>query len=360
MANLAQRQANRVANGHVTLALVLLATIAGCRTEQATAPLVELHGRTMGTAYSVKLDRLPEGADKASLQQEIDALLQTVNAQMSTWDPDSELSRFNSSESLDWFPVSAATAEVCLAAKRVAAETGGAFDVTVGPLVNLWNFGPEQYDEQVPSEDQLRQTTQRVGDGLFAARLDPPALKKLHPDVYVDLSAIAKGYGVDVVADFLEEQEVAHYMVEIGGEVRTRGSRGDGKPWRMGIETPTDAGRGVQTVLHLNDAALATSGDYRNYFETGGRRFSHVVDPRSGQPVEHGLASVSVIAEHCIDADAYATALMVLGPESGYNWALSRDMAVLIIIRDSETFIEKSTPGFDLFRKSASQPKDSP
>ncbi|MEX0867575.1 MAG: FAD:protein FMN transferase, partial [Pirellulales bacterium] len=239
-------------------------------------------------------------------------------------------------------------------------ETGGAFDVTVGSLVNLWNFGPEQYDERVPSDELLQQTARRVGDGLFEARLDPPALKKLHPGVYVDLSAIAKGYGVDVVADFLKNQEVAHYMVEIGGEVRTRDLRGDGQPWRMGIETPTDSGRGIQTVLHLSDAALATSGDYRNFFEIDGRRFSHVVDPRTGRPIEHGLASVSVIAEHCIDADAYATALMVLGPEAGYNWALSRDMAVLMIIRDGENFIEKSTPGFDLFRKSTIQPEDSP
>jgi len=233
---------------------------------------------------------------------------------------------------------------------RTSQQTGGAFDATVGPLVNLWHFGPERNGGSVPSDSQIAENRERVGYQRVQARLDPPALKKSRPDVEVDLSAIAKGFGVDKVAEYLDRRGAEGYMVEIGGEVRTRGRRGDGSPWKIGVVKPADDPAGgqslVQRVLPLGDDALATSGDYRNFFEQDGTRYSHTIDPRTGRPVEHQLASVTVVGPTCMQCDALATALMVLGPEAGYNLAVDRALAVLFVVRDGDRFSERATPVF--------------
>ena len=308
---------------------------------------ITLTGKTMGTTYSVKLPKLPGELTAETLQAEIDRCLETVNNQMSTWQSDSELSRFNRFEESDWFPVSEDTAVVVKTAIEVSRSTGGAFDVTVGPLVNLWNFGPDRSERTLPAESVIEETKARVGFEFLEVRLDPPALRKTRPQVYVDLSAIAKGFGVDKVAGVLDQHLIADYMVEIGGEVRTKGTKADGQAWRIGIETPTPFARGVQEALALSGQSLATSGDYRNFAVIEGKRYSHTIDPRTGRPVDHKLTSVSVIAESCMLADAYATSLMVLGPVKGYNWATDRGIAALLIVRDGERFLEKPTPAFE-------------
>ncbi|MBA3314969.1 MAG: FAD:protein FMN transferase [Planctomycetaceae bacterium] len=301
----------------------------------------------MGTTYAIKLTEVPAGETGKGLKRAVDDALERINAQMSTYRSDSELSRFNASDSTEWFPVSAATATVVAEAQRVSRESGGAFDATVMPLVNLWSFGPEARPDAVPSDADLAERRAHVGHEKLEVRLDPPALKKSDPRVSVDLSAIAKGYGVDVVAELLDERGVTAYMVEIGGEVRTKGPKNDdGALWQIGIERPVAGKRAVEKIVALDDDSMATSGDYRNYFEAGGKRYSHTLDPRSGRPIEHTLVSASVLAPTCMTADAYATTVMVLGPAEGYDWLVERDIAALLIVKVGERFVEKPTPAF--------------
>ena len=192
----------------------------------------------------------------------------------------------------------------------------------------------------------------RTGYEKLEYRLDPPALRKLHPELTIDLSALAKGYGVDVLAEYLEEVGVQDYMVEIGGEIRARGTNPDGQVWRIGIEKPEPGGqRSVYEALPLEDLGMATSGDYRNYYELDGERLSHTIDPRTGRPITHKLASVTVLHEECAFADAYATALNVLGPERGYELAVSLKLPALFIVRVDDRFEEKATPAFQALRE---------
>ena len=339
------------ANRRSLACAALLLALAGCGTpDRAAAPeLVQLTGPTMGTTWQVKLAALPQGTSRDELQDGIEQLLDRVNDLMSTYRPDSELSRFNRYEGPEWFEVSAETVKVAAAAQQISGATGGAFDVTVGPLVNLWDFGPDQRDRRVPGDDELAKARARVGYEMLEVRDDPPALRKSRPDLYVDLSAIAKGFGVDQVAEHLDRIGSNSYFVEIGGEIRTRGAKPGGDPWRIGIEAPTadrlDA-QSARRILELHNRAVATSGDYRNYWEKDGRRFSHTIDPRTGRPVEHQLASVTVVADDCMTADGWATALMVLGPDEAYNSAVQQGLAALFIIREEEGFVERSTPPF--------------
>jgi thiamine biosynthesis lipoprotein len=307
---------------------------------------LSISGDTMGTVYRIKVSGPPNGLTAQRLQQEVDARLRYINDRMSTYLPDSEISRFNRSQTDDWFEVSPETTAVLSKALEINEKTDGAFDVTVGPLVNLWSFGPEGRHEQIPTDDQIEETQASVGFRHIDVRSSPPALRKMHPDVYVDLSAIAKGFAVDEVARVLDGLGIMRYMVEIGGEVRTRGRKQDGASWKIGIEKPVSTSRVLQHVVELEDRSLATSGDYRNFFEKDGRRYSHTIDPRTGRPVEHNLASVSVISDNCTFADAMATALTVMGPDEAFRYATDNDIDVLLIIRVSDGFEVKTTSGF--------------
>jgi thiamine biosynthesis lipoprotein len=292
---------------------------------------------------------LPEGTTPEDLQRDVDACLLDVNRKMSTYDPESELSRFNRHPHDDWFDVSAETATVVRRAQEIGEKTGGAFDVTVGPLVNLWSFGPDSTPGDVPSELELAAVRENVGWHLLEVRDSPPGLRKRSAGVYVDLSAIAKGFGVDRVAALLDRRGVKAYMIEIGGEVRTRGAKRGGSPWRIGIERPVSFARSLHKVVRLTDRALATSGDYRNFFEVDGVRYSHTIDPLTGRPVEHNLASVSVITTSCMEADAWATALGVLGPDAAYRYAEQNGLDVLLIVRQNGGFQEQVSPGFKAY-----------
>lgn len=300
----------------------------------------------MGTSYHIKFHPLPAGLQLRQLQAEIDQRLETVNDQMSTWRPQSELSRFNQSPAGDWFPVSSDTAQVVAAAIETSRATDGAFDVTAGPLVNLWHFGPDTTSLDLPTDEAIDAARQLVGYEKIAVRHDPPALKKQLDDIYLDLSAIAKGYGVDVIAEYLESQSITNYLVEIGGEVRASGVRPDGKVWMVAIESPVVEVRRLHTALPLKNQALATSGGYRNYYEIDGQRYSHTIDPRTGRPIAHQLASASVIAPTAMEADAWATAFMVLGPDEGYNIAEELGLAVLLIESENGQLRERATPAF--------------
>jgi len=317
---------------------------AGCDVSRAP---IEISGATMGTQYRVTIARPSGGIDIEALQREIDAELRRINAQMSTYLPDSEISTFNSQNDVDWFEVSPEFASVVKRARRFSEETAGAFDVTVGPLVNRWNFGPHQASLEMPSDAEVATLAQSVGFRLIEVREEPPALRKQRPDVQIDLSAIAKGFAVDRITQLLESRGLKNCLAEIGGEIRARGTKANRAAWTVGIEKPIANARVMQRVVPLRDVALATSGDYRNFIEIDGRRYSHMIDPRTGYPVDHRLASASVIADNCLSADAWATALMVLGPEHGYELAKRQGIPALLIERTEIGFAQRATPEFE-------------
>jgi len=313
---------------------------------------VFLSGTTMGTTYSIKLAELPAGVPLEKVQSEVERVLQEINAKMSAFDPQSEISRWNAAPADLWQPISADTATVLGEALRVCERSGGALDVTVGPLVRLWHFGPAEGDADakgsaaVPDAESIQAARERVDWTRIELRKQPPAVRRGIEGGAVDLAAVAKGYGVDRVAECLEALGSESYLVEIGGEIRAKGRRPDGLPWAVAVEMPRFDARQTQTVLRLQDGALATSGDYRNYFELHGRRFSHLIDPRTGRPIDHRLASVSVLHASCMTADAWATALMILGPEEAWATAQREGLDVLLIERKETGFESRMTPGF--------------
>jgi thiamine biosynthesis lipoprotein len=248
-------------------------------------PTVRLTGATMGTSYELKLVPAPGQTVPADLQARVEAMLTIVNRQMSTYDPDSELSRFNKNPSTDWIAVSPELQQVVAEGLRIGELSGGAFDITVGPLVNLWGFGPEPRRDEVPSTAAIAQARERVGYWRLHARAEPPALKKDRADLYVDLSAMAKGYGVDRMAALIDATGVGNYLASIGGEIRARGRNGRGEPWTIAIEKPEAGQRSVERLIRLGDHTVSTSGNYRNFFEQNGQRYSHVINPRTGWPV---------------------------------------------------------------------------
>ena len=325
--------------------------LAACAPLRRRDEAVVLRGPTMGTTWSVTL-AVPPGRAAGDLQRAVQDEVDRVVAQMSTYAPDSDLSRYNRAPAGSWQELPAEFFGVLSYALELARDTGGAYDPTVGPLVNAWGFGPGTHAHRVPSDADIDAARARVG--WQRVELDPAARRAFQPGgSYVDLSSVAKGFGTDQVARRLEREGVADFLVDISGELRAHGRRPGGGDWQVGIEKP-GAAVGAATsadeiarVVALRDRAIATSGDYRHFFEDGGRFYSHHIDPRSGRPVEHRIASVTTIADDCMHADSIGTALMVLGPERGMDWARERGLAVLMILHDGERFVERATPAFD-------------
>lgn len=313
--------------------------------------IVKFSGLTMGTHYRVSLAAQAASSewppDTSDLEQLVNGELERINQLMSTYEPDSELSKFNRSQSAGWFPVSADTAKVVTYALDLAKETDGAYNPLVGPIVNLWGFGPDKR-EHLPTDSELAELLPLVDYQSLEVRESPPALLKTMPEAYLDLSSIAKGYAVDKIVELLEKYGFQSLMVDIGGEVRTLGEKPGGDPWRIAIENPASDAEPFQKVLVLSNAAVATSGDYRNFFEQDGVRYSHTINPETGKPVEHSTAVVSVQAETCMEADALATALLVMGAERGYDWCKEHRIAALFQIRQDEGITVRTTPEFDL------------
>ncbi len=334
----------------IQLPVLALLSLLVMRSSVLAAAPIALSGQAFGTSYSIKLCAADNSVDQAGVSSRLAELFETIDRQMSLWRDESELTLFNRNQSLDWFPVSVETVDVVLAAIEVTRITDGAFDPTVGPLVQLWSFGPQQQPLRVPSDEQIAEARRHVGIDLIEARRSPPAIRKLDPAVQLDLNAIAKGDAVDRAAQLLDEFEPTGYMVEIGGEVRTFGTRKDGSPWAIGIERPVVAERVLQSIVDLNTAAMATSGDYRNFVVADGQRYSHTIDPRTGRPIEHALAAASVVADNCMLADAWATAIMVLGPDEGLRIAEANGIAALLIRHAGDGFVEERTSTFPAIR----------
>ncbi len=332
------------------LGLVLLGTFWGCERWQT----VTLQGRTMGTTYHITLLSPKRMTNPQPIQRAIDSLLLTINASMSTFDPNSEISRFNRWHSTAPFPVSSPFLKVVKEALKIYRESDGAFDITVAPLVNLWGFGRKGRRFTVPDSNEINRLLKHVGSQYLKVVGDS-ALQKTDVQLTIDLSAIAKGYGVDAVAQLLRRRGFRNFLVEIGGEVFASGIRKE-RPWRVAINKPEFRilpGSMIEGILVLSDRAVATSGDYLNFFEYHGKIYSHEINPRTGWPIENHIASATVIAPHCITADAMATALMVMPVEKGLAWVNRKaDVEALIILRKGkERFVEKRSNSFARYLK---------
>jgi thiamine biosynthesis lipoprotein len=302
----------------------------------------------MGTTWHVTYVDSGHLVREGEILAGIEARLEEVNASMSTYREDSEISRLNTAPLDTWVDVSLPFYTVLSTALEVGRSSGGAYDVTVGPLVNLWGFGPQSGPDKVPDPALIATLLQQVGQEKLRLDREGLRVKKL-ADLSLDFSSLAKGYAVDQVALWLEEQGITRYLVEVGGEMRAAGLSGRGDPWRIAIEQPEIDAHGVAAALELSDMAIATSGDYRNYFELAGQRYSHSIDPRTGFPVAHELVSVTVVHASAMVADAWATALIVLGPQRADEVAELHGLAVYFIQRDAGGYVHSQTAGFDQY-----------
>ena len=327
------------------ISIICIAT--GCGSGQQNKLTVT--GEALGTFYTIALAAPPANVNAEVVKRIVDSVLEQIDQQMSTYREDSELSRFNRYEDADSFPLSKCIYAVFQMAQQISEESDGAFDVTVGPLVNAWGFGPDAFTTP-PDEAEIVMLLERVGYENLTLHKDG-SISKSRPDVYCDLSAIAKGYAVDIVAAALESKGISRYMVEVGGEIKVAGLNADNQPWHLGIEKPIHAGRQLQTVVQMEAGALASSGNYRNMYKVDGKLFAHTIDPKTGYPTQHRLASVSVIHRSCAMADGYATALMALGEDKAMLLATQQNLAVMFILagKDGESFEAVTTPAFQQY-----------
>jgi thiamine biosynthesis lipoprotein len=324
----------------------LALTLSGCDT--APPKVTELGGQTMGSHYSVKLGSLPPGADIPVLSADIKRLLDDIEQVASTWRPDSELSRLNANPANPQ-AISATLSALIALGLRTCAETQGALDITVGKLVDAWGFGPTPAPPEPLPQTQI--DALRGETGCDTLRLSGNTLTRTTA-AHINVNAITQGYAAERIAELLEAKGMTSYLVDMSGELVARGKKPDGSAWKIGIEVPErgslpgSAGGALQNVVELHDMAIATSGDYRNFREQDGVVLSHVLDPRSGRPAQHALASVTVLDPSVATADGLSTALLVKGPEQGLSFARERQLAALFIIRSAEGFREEATPAF--------------
>lgn len=310
-----------------------------------------VQGQTMGTFWSVRA-AMPVALSLEARARDIQALLDLLDGQMSTYKPMSALSRFNAAPAGTWHVLPAECFTVVRHALQVARESDGAYDPTVGPWVNLWGFGPDADRNEPPSRDAIDAMRERIG--WWRIPCDDATSSVLQPGgVYLDLSSVAKGYSVDMLGEWLDHIGVDAWLVEVGGEMKGKGNKPDGSPWRVGVERPGAAAGAVQSadqlskVVCLSGRAIATSGDYRRCFASGGAVYSHHIDPRTGWPVAHTVASVSVLASHAMQADPMGTLMTVLGVEQGMAYAIERGLAVMFIVRGPRGLEEHMTPAFE-------------
>ncbi len=313
-------------------ALALSLVVSGCLFD-AEPEVVSLGGETMGTTYNITA--IGSDLDASALSAAVEETLAAVNAKMSNWDPNSEVSVFSASGSTDPAAVSGEFAHVIAAANEVHDKSNGTFDVTLGPLIELWGFGPRKPEDPVPSDAEIDQALQQVGQArLLSLDTEAGTLTKSDPAVGINLSAIAKGYGIDQVARTLRDAGIENYMVEIGGDLVAMGENDKGETWRIGVEKPETSSQALQLIVPLDNLGMATSGDYKNFFEQDGVRYSHIIDPTTGRPITHRTTSVTVLAETAMMADAWATAMLALGQEKGLDLAEQHKIAVFFIARD--------------------------
>ncbi|NDJ57030.1 FAD:protein FMN transferase ApbE [Enterobacteriaceae bacterium 4M9] len=340
----------RVIRYGLLAAAVLL--IVGCDNSTPSAPkqALVLEGKTMGTYWRASMAGV-ENTRGPELREKIQAQLDADDRELSTWKSDSALSRFNQSRDTVPWPASEAMSDIVTLSLRIGAKTHGAMDITVGPLVNLWGFGPEKQPVATPTQEQI--DAARKLTGLQHLRTINSAgrqwLQKDLPELYVDLSTVGEGYAADHLARLMEQEGISRYLVSVGGAVTTRGLNAEGKAWRVAIQKPTDRENAAQAIVDLNGHGISTAGSYRNYYELGGKRISHVIDPTTGRPIQHKLVSATVIAPTALEADGWDTGLMVLGTEKAKEVALKEGLAVYLITKEGDGFSTWMSPQFKTF-----------
>jgi thiamine biosynthesis lipoprotein len=330
---------------------VFLTILTGCNQSSIPEkPLMEAQGKTMGTFYHVKIVGDYPGGQQA-LQSQVDALLKHYNDMMSTYDPNSELSKLNQYQQTTAYPISQDMADLLINGLRTGQQTGGLLDMTVGPLVNLWGFGPDKRPIKTPTDAAIEKARERVGIDKVHVEVssDHAVVRKDHPDISIDLSTFGEGFGADKVAAMLEGKGVHDYLVEIAGASRSRGLNPKGQPWRLAIQKPNDEIAEVQAIIQPDGRAVSTSGSYRNYYELDGHRYSHVIDPRTGKPITHKLVSATVITATALEADSLDTALMVMGPDNAMSFANKEHLAVYLVVKTATGFEARYSDTFKPF-----------
>ena len=327
--------------------LLLLPVILLAACGDGRLPQIDLVGEALGTTFKVSVVEPTASLDTEALETDILAALARVDALASTWRDDSELAALNAADSTDWIDVSGTFCSALADSWAVSRASGGAFDATIGPLVNLWGFGPNGRVVVPPTEAAIDDAMQHVGHEKLELDCENARVRKSDPELYVDLSGWAKGYAVDEVAEVLADRQLANFLVEVGGERRVSGHNSEARKWAVAIETPSTSQRAPQSIIRITDTGVATSGDYRNYFEYDGVSYSHTIDPRTGRPVTHDLAAVTVLQASSAFADAMATALLVLGPDDGPELAEDLGIAAYFLIRAESGIEEITTNAFE-------------
>jgi thiamine biosynthesis lipoprotein len=321
--------------------VVLMGMMSACGNGDS---LESIDGPTMGSTYSIKYVRHADLPAPADVQVEVEKILAEVDQQMSTYRSDSDIERFNALPTNRCQKMPAPILELVSVGEQLSVQSEGSFDLTVEPLLNLWGFGPQTREEKVPTAQALAEVRQRVGHGHL--RIDGDQLCK-DAAVEVDFNSIAAGYAVDRIAARLEALGIRNYLAEATGELKAAGRKLDGSPWRIALEEPRDDQQVAERIIAVDGYGLSTSGDYRNYFVQGGQRFSHTFDARTGAPVSHTLASVTVIHPSALMADGLSTLLLILGPERGWDYAEKHDIGAFFVIRADTGFVTRSSHAFE-------------
>ena len=325
-------------------------TVLGCSEDPLVGTRLSFSGLTMGTYYRVTIIRSRSMSEPHRIQTGVERVLETINWQLSTYRPESELSKINASPETVWLEVSPEVAHVVTKALEISRLSSGTFDATIAPLINLWGFGPDKQSVYSHKDKRITEALGKIGHHLLEVKEAPAAIRKSRPDLHVDLSGIGKGSAVDKVADHLARAGAEHFLVDIGGDMRARRASSIEATWRIGIERPSiGSSRTVHRVINVGDGALATSGNYRNFFKTAGFHYSHIIDPRTGAPVNHDLASVTVIAPTAEEADAWSTAFMVCGPDAGLELAERLGIPAFFIIRTKSGLVDQPSSEFRRF-----------
>ena len=324
------------------LVSTLVLALSGC---DSNAERVEvLSGPTMGSTYTIKyvFNASTPAADAVGV--EVQSILDEVDRQMSTYRLDSDIARFNQSPANTCLPMPQPVLDLAQYGYELSRSSDGAFDLTLGPLLNLWGFGPQARAKHVPSAADIAKAKTQIG--YQHVRVVGNQLCK-DADVQVEFNSIAAGYTVDRISERFTELNIDSYMIEVTGELIAKGRKPDGSPWRIALEQPLgDGQRVIQRVLEIDGYGINTSGDYRNYFEENGVRFSHTIDPQVGAPINHRLASVTVVDPSALHADGLGTVLLVLGPERGLAFAEERKIAAFFVMRDGEGFATQVSSEF--------------
>jgi thiamine biosynthesis lipoprotein len=323
------------------LLVTVLLSLAGCGQGNT---LERISGPTMGSSYTVQYVRTPQGPAPEQVKREVEAILEGVDKRFSTYRSDSLIETFNRLPANSCQPMPADVLELVRVGEQLSEQSDGAFDLTVEPLLDLWGFGPQSRMEKVPSEQALASARQRVGHGHL--RIVGEQLCKDAP-VEVDFNSIAAGHAVDLLVARLQALGVADLLVEATGELKALGRKPDGSSWKVAVELPREDRQIAQQVLAVDGFGVSTSGDYRNYFEENGQRYSHTFDARLGRPVKHDLAAVTVFDRSTLMADGYSTLLLVLGPQQGWDFALKHQIAAVFVTRVADGFVSRSTPAFE-------------